>query len=113
MTDVLIITTPATADGFRLGGARTVVADDAEETTAAVGEAIADGRAAVVAVHAGLWSSVAPQLRNLWTRRTSPLILSLPDEDSDTAAARDSGLRDLLSRAVGYQITFAPSGDSS
>lgn len=113
MTDLLVITTPATADGFRLGGARTITADDAEHTIAAVDEAIEDGHAAVVAVHAALWSSIAPQLRTTWTSRTSPLILSLPDEDSDTAAARATGLRDLLSRAVGYQITFSPSEDSS
>jgi vacuolar-type H+-ATPase subunit F/Vma7 len=113
MTDVLVITTPATADGFRLGGARTIAAVDAEDTIAAVDEAIGDGQAAVVAVHAALWSTVAPQHHTIWTSRTSPLILSLPDEDSDAAAARETGLRDLLANAIGYQITFAPSGDPS
>ncbi len=113
MADVLVVTTAATASGFRLGGARTIAAVDAEDTVAAVDEAIEDGHAAVVAVHAALWSTVTPQVRNIWTSRTSPLILSLPDEDSDTAAARETGLRDLLAKAIGYQITFTPGGDSS
>jgi hypothetical protein len=54
-----------------------------------------------------------PHMRDTWTSRTSPLILSLPDEDSDAAAARETGLRDLLARAIGYQITFTPGEDSS
>jgi hypothetical protein len=40
-----------------------------------------------------------------------PLILTLPDEDGDVSAAKDAALRDLLARAIGYQITFTPSGD--
>ncbi len=113
MTDVLVITTAATVSGFRLGGARTIAAVDAEDTVAAVDDAIEAGQAAVVAVHAALWSAVAPQVRAAWASRTSPLVLSLPDEDSDTAAARETGLRDLLARAIGYQITFSTSEDPS
>ena len=112
MTDLLVITTTATASGFRLGGARTVVAVDAEETIAAVNAAIDDGQAAVVAVHGTLWSTLAPLIRDTWTSRTTPLVLSLPDEDRDAALARETGLRALLARAVGYQITFTPSGDA-
>jgi vacuolar-type H+-ATPase subunit F/Vma7 len=110
MTDALVIATPATATGFRLGGARTIAAADAEQTIAAVTRGIADGHAAVIAVHGALWSLVAPPVRATWTRQASPLILSLPDEDGDVSAAKDAALRDLLARAIGYQITFTPSG---
>ena len=110
MSDALVIATPMTAIGYLLGGARTVTAVDANETVAAVAAAIADGRAAVVAVHGALWSTVAPQVRAAWAKQTSPLILSLPDEDGDVSAAKDAALRDLLARAIGYQITFTPSG---
>jgi vacuolar-type H+-ATPase subunit F/Vma7 len=110
MTDALVVATPATATGFRLGGARTVTAADADQTIAAVTHEIADGRAAVIAVHGALWSIVAPSVRATWTKQTSPLILSLPDEDGDVSAAKDAALRDLLARAIGYQITFTPGG---
>lgn len=110
MTDALVIATPATATGFRLGGARTITAADADQTIAAVAQGIADGQAAVIAVHGALWSLVAPPIRATWTKQASPLILSLPDEDGDVSAARDAALRDLLARAIGYQITFTPSG---
>jgi vacuolar-type H+-ATPase subunit F/Vma7 len=113
MSDALVIATPMTAIGFLLGGARTVTAVDANETVAAVTEATADGRAAVVAVHGALWSAVAPQVRAAWANQTSPLIVSLPDEDGDISAAKDAALRDLLARAIGYQITFTPGGGTT
>jgi vacuolar-type H+-ATPase subunit F/Vma7 len=112
MTDALVVATPATATGFRLGGARTITAGDAGQTVAAVTQEIADGQAAVIAVHGALWSLVAPSVRATWTKQTSPLILTLPDEDGDVSAAKDAALRDLLARAIGYQITFTPSGGS-
>jgi vacuolar-type H+-ATPase subunit F/Vma7 len=102
-----------TAIGFLLAGARTVTAVDADETVAAVNEAIADGRAAVVAVHGALWSAVGTQARATWAKQARPLILSLPDEDGDVSAAKDAAFRELLARAVGYQITFTPSGGTT
>jgi vacuolar-type H+-ATPase subunit F/Vma7 len=113
LTDALVIATPMTAIGFLLAGARTVTAVDADETVAAVNEAIADGRAAVVAVHGALWSAVGTQARATWAKQARPLILSLPDEDGDVSAAKDAALRELLARAVGYQITFTPSGGTT
>jgi vacuolar-type H+-ATPase subunit F/Vma7 len=113
MTDALVVATPATATGFRLGGARTVTAANADQAVAAVGAAIADGKAAVIAVHGALWTAVPPPIRATWTRQVTPLILSLPDEDGDVSAARDAALRDLLARAIGYQITFTPGGGTS
>jgi vacuolar-type H+-ATPase subunit F/Vma7 len=113
MTDALVIATPATATGFRLGGARTIPAADADQTIAAVTQGIADGQAAVIAVHGALWSLVSQPIRATWTKQTFPLILSLPDEDGDISAARDAALRDLLARAIGYQITFTFSGGTS
>ena len=113
MSDALVIATPLTAIGYLLGGARTITAVNADETAAAVADAIEEGRAAVIAVHGALWSAVTPQLRAAWARRATPLILSLPDEDGDVSAAKDAALRDLLARAIGYQITFTPSGGST
>lgn len=110
MTELVIVATPATAVGFRLGGARTVVAVSADDVLAAVRAASADGAAAVIAVHGSLWSLVPPLVREAWTRQAAPLVLSLPDEDGDVAAARDAALRELLARAIGYRITFTPAG---
>lgn len=110
VTELVVVTTPATAVGFRLGGARTVVAVGADEVVAAVRAASAGGTAAVIAVHGALWSLIPPPIREAWTRQAAPLVLSLPDEDGDVASARDAALRELLARAIGYRITFTPAG---
>jgi vacuolar-type H+-ATPase subunit F/Vma7 len=106
----MVVATPMAAIGFRLGGARVITAVDAEETVAAVRSASDDGSAAVIAVQGALWSLVPSPIRDTWTAQSSPLIISLPDEDGDVAEARDAALRDLLARAIGYQITFTPGG---
>lgn len=110
MSELVVLATPAAAPGFRLGGARTVTASDPEQTVAAVDLIVKEGGAAVIAVHAALWGTVPRPVRDDWTKLASPLILALPDEDGDVAAARDAALRDLLARSVGYQITFSPGG---
>ena len=110
MPDLVVIATPATAPGFRLGGARTLTASDPQQTVAAVRLVVEDGVAAVVAVHGALWAAVPRLVRERWAKQATPLVITLPDEDGDVAAARDAALRDLLARAVGYQITFTPHG---
>lgn len=112
-TEVVVVATPAAATGFRLGGARTVAAADADETVAAVDRVVEDGRASVIAIHGALWAVVPTPVRSAWTRRASPLIISLPAEDGAVAEARDADLRELLARAVGYRITFTPGGGAS
>jgi len=106
--ELVVVAPDAVADGYRLGGARTLVASDATETVDVVSNLLST--AALIVVHASLWEQVPAAVRDGWTRRSRPLILAVPDEDSDAGALKDEALRDLLSRAVGYQITFEPSG---
>ncbi len=110
MTELVVVATPAHAPGFRLGGARTLTAGSPEQVLVAVAVAIEDAEVAVVAVDGELWAAVPPPVRSVWAQRARPLIVTIPDTDGDVAAARDAALRDLLARAVGYQITFAPHG---
>jgi vacuolar-type H+-ATPase subunit F/Vma7 len=107
-TELVVVAPDAVADGYRLAGARTLVASDANAAVDAVSHAAST--AALIAVHASLWEQVPAAVRDGWDRRRMPLILAVPDEDSDAGALKDEALRDLLSRAVGYQITFEPSG---
>lgn len=112
-TDLVVVAPPDAAPGFRLAGARTIDASDATAAADAVAELVASGRAALVAVHAGLWAGVPAGVREEWGRRSVPLVLPVLDEDADAGALRDEALRDLLSRAVGYQITFEPTGEQA
>lgn len=106
-TELVVVAPEAVADGYRLAGARTLVASDATEAADAVSQVLPT--AALIAVHAGLWEQVPAVVRDRWQRSSRPLILAIPDEDADAGALKDEALRDLLSRAVGYQITFEPS----
>ncbi|MPZ95286.1 MAG: hypothetical protein GEU96_10340 [Propionibacteriales bacterium] len=110
MLEVVVIATPATAPGFRLGGARTLTARDPEQTVARVALLTKNGGVAVIAVHGALWAAVPRHVREGWEKQTTPLVIALPDEDGDVGAARNAALHDLLVRAVGYEITFAPQG---
>ena len=110
MPEIVVVATPAATPGFRLGGARTVTATDPEQTIAAVASAVTGGGAAVIAVHETLWARVPRQIREGWEQQARPLVVALPAEDGASTAARDVALRDLLARAIGYQITFTPDG---
>lgn len=111
MPELIVIATPATATGFRLGGARTMVASNLPQTLAAVALAARTDSVSLIAVHGNLWAAVPPPQRERWALRVAPLVIPLPDEDGDIARVHIDALRDLLTRAVGYQITFDPQGD--
>jgi vacuolar-type H+-ATPase subunit F/Vma7 len=108
--ELVVVAPDAVADGYRLAGARTLVASDGTEAVEAVTQALSN--AALIAVHASLWQQVPAVVRDGWERRSRPLILSVPDENPEVDALKHEALRDLLSRAVGYQISFDPSAGS-
>lgn len=110
--DLLVVVPPAIAPGFRLAGTRTAVARDADQVQAVVQRELDGGRAGVIAVHAGLWAQLPARVRAGWEVLTRPLVLSLPDETAQSAAARRDRVRELLARSVGYEITFLPEGGS-
>ena len=110
MTDALVIATPMTAIGYLprrcTDGHRRRCQRDRRRSRRSDRGRPGRGRRRP----RGTLVTVPPQVRAAWARQATPLILSLPDEDGDVSAAKDAALRDLLARAVGYQITFTPSG---
>ena len=68
------------------------------------------------------WAEIEPLIDQLfdipvgeraeWLRQTDPLVVRIPDPDHGVAAAHQAELRDLLARAVGFQITFDSEGSS-
>lgn len=138
MSRLIVIADTDTAPGFRLGGAATMspepdsttnpalrvgsqAAPDADQSPApasehaaavvALVEEAAGSDAAVVAVHHRLWSRVPAATRSAWERRTDTLVVALPADDGATVVDRNAALRELLARAVGYEISFSPEAD--
>jgi vacuolar-type H+-ATPase subunit F/Vma7 len=113
--ELTVIVPPDLADGYRLGGVHTESADTAAAAAGVLNQLIsAVGPPGVVAVH-------APYLRELdarWQHRLSRadrlLVVALPEgsRGHDQVQAGEN-LRDLLARAVGYELTFDPTGSTS
>lgn len=111
--DLLVVVPPSVAPGFRLAGTRTVAVRDATRAAEVVQAEVTLGGPGVIAVHAGLWADIPTRLRDSWEQLRIPLVLSLPDEASEAAAARRDRVRNLLARSVGYEIAFIPEGEPS
>ena len=108
--DLLVVVPAAAAAGFRLAGARTVVAADAGQARALVEAELATGSRGVIAVSTQLWTGIAPRVTAAWQTQTAPLVIALPDEAAEPAETRRARVRELLARSVGYEITFTPEG---
>ena len=108
--DLLVVVSAAAAAGFRLAGARTVVAADAGQARTLVEAELATGSRGVIAVSTQLWAGIAPRVTAAWQTQTTPLVIALPDEAAEPAETRRARVRELLARSVGYEITFTPEG---
>ena len=108
--DLLVVVPAAAAAGFRLAGARTVVAADAGQARALVEAELATGSRGVIAVSTQLWAGIAPRVTAAWQTQTAPLVIALPDEAAERAETRRARVHELLARSVGYEITFTPGG---
>ncbi|MBL8931652.1 MAG: hypothetical protein JNL54_16145 [Kineosporiaceae bacterium] len=115
MPELQVIVPAHRAAGYRLAGARTLLATTGADVQALVRDAFAEHDAGtpggVLAVHWLLWQQVPERERSAWQDRSIPLVVPLPEEGQDAAQTRRDALRDLLARAVGYEITFATQED--
>lgn len=107
MNPVIILAPGEVDSGFALAGARTRRCDEPADAPALVETALAEG-APLVALHHTLWARVPTGVRTRWVERTDRLVLSLPPDDGLPLAERQAALHELLARAVGYEISFAP-----
>jgi vacuolar-type H+-ATPase subunit F/Vma7 len=108
MSGTLLAVVPAEVEaGFRLAGVETVTANSDEEAATVVGRVLEEGMEGVVAVYEAFYESLPPGLAEQSRASLSPVVIALPaglhQMSGETRRAR---LADLLTRAVGYQVTF-------
>ncbi|MGD2042986.1 MAG: V-type ATP synthase subunit F [Acidimicrobiia bacterium] len=93
--------------GFGLAGVETVSADSEDKAADAIRDLVAGERRALVAVYEPFLSALGEQEREALESSLEPVVVPLPAGleryDEDTHRARISA---MLSRAVGYHITF-------
>ena len=107
MTRLVVVTTPELASGFRLGGARAIAAESAEDAARALASIFAGGEAAVVAVHEPFLAAIEPALRRRCEESVAPVVVALPaGAGGAREGARRARLAEILERAVGYRIRF-------
>lgn len=114
MTGGMLVMVPSELEaGFRLAGVDVVGIATGEEAVTALHELVESGEKDLVAVYQPFMSAMSERDRTSFESSLSPVILSLPAglqaHDVESHRARISA---MLSRAVGYHITFGEEGGS-
>jgi vacuolar-type H+-ATPase subunit F/Vma7 len=104
----LVVVVPSELEaGFHLAGVETVVADDTDEAVARLEQLLAGNPRGVVAVYEPYLDRLPPERLGDLAGRMEPVVVPLPAgleaRDEESHRARISA---MLSRAVGYHITF-------
>jgi vacuolar-type H+-ATPase subunit F/Vma7 len=108
---VVVVVPAELENGFRLAGVETLAAGSPEQALEAVETLLAEPAGAVIAVYEPYLREAAPRQRTAYEASVSPVIVPLPaglaGRDEEGERARISA---MLSRAVGYHITFGEDG---
>lgn len=106
-TGLVVVVPPELETGFRLAGVDTIPAGTPGEAARALRSLMSEDREGVVAVYEPYLVEVPDEERNRLEASTVPVVVPLPaglqTRDQESHRARISA---MLSRAVGYHITF-------
>jgi len=111
---ITVIVPPELADGYRLAGVHTEPAGTAAEAGDVLDRLTADtDRPGVVAVHPAYLRELGPRWQRPTARADGTMVIALPEGQAPGERAHGGeSLRDLLARAVGYELTFDPTGST-
>jgi vacuolar-type H+-ATPase subunit F/Vma7 len=104
---LVVVSSPALGDGFRLAGPSTVVARPGTEAVAALRRVVAEGDVGLVLVTADLWAAVEDRLRGTLENLPRPIVLSIPAGAVTDFTTRRQMLGEMLQRAIGYRIELS------
>ena len=107
MARLVVVTNPALADGFRLAGATTVVAQPGPGAVSMLRSLVAQEDVGLVLVTDDLWHEIPVRLRGALENLARPIVLSLPVGTRTDAAASRRLLGEMLERAIGYRIQLS------
>lgn len=91
-----------TVRGFRLAGVAGRVATTAEETAAALAEAIGQPQCGIVILTEQVASGIRPQIEAVRLERDLPLVVEIPGSEGPIAGRK--GLRQMVQEAVGVRV---------
>lgn len=108
---VVVLVPPELATGFRLAGVEAITVSTAPEALEAMEGLMEAGTGGVIAVYEPFLAEMPDVRRAAYEASTFPVVMPLPEglerHDVESDRARISA---MLSRAVGYHITFGEEG---
>lgn len=110
MARLVVVATPALADGFRLAGCATHTARPGE-ASAVVRGVSGEGDIGLVLVTADLWAELDERFRGSVERLARPIVLPIPAGAVTDASTRRQLLGEMLERAIGYRIELTTGTD--
>lgn len=113
MSRLVVIADPETAPGFELAGVEVIRADDAETARTRLLELLADASVGLVGVSAALLDAFDEATRARAEAGYKPVVVSLPTGGPvKSFVDRREYLAAIVSRAIGFHITFPGSGET-
>jgi vacuolar-type H+-ATPase subunit F/Vma7 len=109
MARLVVLTSPALADGFRLAGATAVVARRGPEAARALELLLRERDVGLALVTSDLWMSLSERLQVTAERLGRPIVLPIPAGAVTDMATRRQVLGEMLQRAIGYRIDLGAS----
>jgi vacuolar-type H+-ATPase subunit F/Vma7 len=107
MARLVVLASPALADGFRLAGPATHTARPGPEAVRAVRSLAAESDVGLLLVTADLWASLDDRLRDTLERLPRPIVQAIPAGTVTDVTTRRQLLGEMLQRAIGYRVELA------
>lgn len=106
MSRLVVVSSPALGDGFRLAGAATYAARPGDEAARVLAGVIAEPDVGLALVTADLWASLDDRVQAEAERLGRPIVLPIPAGAVTDVTTRRQILGEMLERAIGYRIEF-------
>ncbi len=107
MYRLVVLTDPDNADGFRLGGVDTRVAESPEEARRVLADLVDDDSSGIIAANATFVAAIDERLQRKIDSSYRPIVISLPiTEKLEIEQDHRAYLSRLIRRAIGFDITL-------
>lgn len=104
MAHLAVLSNPQLADGFRLAGIPTMVAEPGDPARAVLRSLLRDEELGLLLITDDLWRSLDERTRRSLEFVPRPLTLAIPAGEITEGGARRELLGEMLERAIGYRI---------
>lgn len=107
MARVVILSAPGQAEGYRLAGCSTLVAQPGPEAAASLRHLVDTDDVGVLLVSAELWESLDERLRGDVEQLARPVVMPIPAGERAPRAAREQLLGEMFQRAIGFHVQIS------